>query len=94
MNKQIIETIRKLKPELNEKFNVQEIALFGSFARNEENINSDLDILIKLNKPLGFRFVSLIHFLEKHLKEKVDLVTDKAIKPSMRDQIIEEAIFI
>ncbi|MEO5911873.1 MAG: nucleotidyltransferase family protein [Pelobium sp.] len=94
MNKQVIETIRKLKPELNEKFNVQEIALFGSFARNEGNINSDLDILIKLNKPLGLKFLSLIHFLEMHLKEKVDLVTEKAIRPSMRAKIIEEAIFI
>lgn len=94
MNSQILEQIRLLKPELKEQFHVQEIAIFGSVVRNESNESSDLDILVKLEKPLGFKFISLINFLESHLKEKVDLVTDKAIRPKMKQQIFNEAVFI
>lgn len=94
MNQKIIDKLRRLKPELYEKFNVQEIALFGSFSRNNEKEYSDIDILVKLEKPLGLKFITLLNFLETHLKEKVDLVTDKAIRPQMKDSILKEAIYI
>ena len=94
MRQKIINQIKHLKPELYEKFNVQEIALFGSFSRNQENESSDIDILVKLEKPLGLKFITLLNFLETHLKEKVDLVTDKAIRPQMKDRILKEAIYI
>lgn len=58
MNSQILEQIRLLKPELKEQFHVQEIAVFGSVVRNEANESSDLDILVKFEKPLGFKFIS------------------------------------
>lgn len=94
MNLQILEQIRLLKPELKKQFYVEEIAVFGSVVRNEANESSDLDILVKLEKPLGFKFISLINFLESNLKEKVDVVTDKAIRPKMKQQIFNEAVFI
>lgn len=94
MSQKIINQIRQLKPELYERFNVQEIALFGSFSRSQQNEFSDLDIMVKLEKPLGLKFITLLNFLETHLKEKVDLVTDKAIRPQMKDSILKEAIFI
>jgi predicted nucleotidyltransferase len=94
MQSQIIETIKKLKPQLNEDFNVEEIALFGSYSRNENNDSSDIDILVKLNKLLGLRFITLLNLLESQLKLKVDLVTDKALRSSMKSRILKEAIYI
>jgi predicted nucleotidyltransferase len=94
MQSQIIETIKKLKPQLNEDFNVEEIALFGSYSRNENNDSSDIDILVKLNKPLGLRFITLLNLLKSQLKLKVDLVTDKALRSSMKSRILKEAIYI
>ncbi len=94
MKAKIINQLTQLKPELYKQFHVQEIALFGSYSKNQQKEGSDIDILVKLERPLGLKFLTLLNFLEVQLKEKVDLVTDKAIKPQMRPQIFKEAIFI
>jgi predicted nucleotidyltransferase len=76
MNKQaIIETIKNAKPYLQEKFGVEEIALFGSYARGEEKENSDIDILVKLNKKTLRNYIGFIDYLQEKLKSKVDVVT-------------------
>lgn len=51
--------MRAHHPELKERFHVEEIALFGSFARGDQSEASDLDILVTLNAPLGWEFVDL-----------------------------------
>ncbi|MBK0383996.1 nucleotidyltransferase domain-containing protein [Pedobacter sp. SD-b] len=94
MKIEIIEKIKLLKPQLKKDFNVDEIALFGSYSRNEETEKSDLDIIVKLHKPLGLKFLTLLYFLEHNLKQKVDLVTEQALRKNMKSQILSEAIFI
>lgn len=76
MNKQsIIETIKTEKPYLQEHFGVEEIALFGSYARGEENADSDVDILVSIKiKTLGNYFL-LLDYLEAKFHKKIDLVT-------------------
>lgn len=76
MNKQsIIETIKTEKPYLQEHFGVEEIALFGSYARGEENADSDVDILVNTKiKTLGNYFL-LLDYLEAKFHKKIDLVT-------------------
>jgi hypothetical protein len=72
---------------------VQSIRVFGSFARGEENINSDIDFLVVLepNRSL-FDIISLKHDLEDLLGRQVDIVTEKGISPYMAPQILAEAI--
>jgi predicted nucleotidyltransferase len=76
MNKQqIIASIKAEKPYLQEHFGVEEIALFGSYARGEENADSDVDILVKMKiKTLG-NYFSLLDYLEAKFRKKIDLVT-------------------
>ena len=76
MNKQdIIQSIKAEKPYLQEHFGVEEIALFGSYARGEETSNSDIDILVNTKiKTLG-NYFSLLDYLESKFKTKIDLVT-------------------
>ncbi|OFY87098.1 MAG: hypothetical protein A3F72_16450 [Bacteroidetes bacterium RIFCSPLOWO2_12_FULL_35_15] len=76
MNKEsIIETIKAEKPYLQEHFGVEEIALFGSYARGEENVDSDVDILVNTKiKTLGNYFL-LLDYLEAKFHKKIDLVT-------------------
>ncbi|HRN94975.1 MAG TPA: nucleotidyltransferase family protein [Chitinophagales bacterium] len=73
--KAIIETIKAEKPYLQEKFGVEEIALFGSYARGEENTDSDVDILVKLKIKTLRNYIGIIDFLQEKLHAKVDLVT-------------------
>lgn len=94
MQSQIIEKIKQLKSQLKKDFNVEEIALFGSYSCNDMNEKSDIDIVVKLHKPLSLKFITLLNFLEAQLKQKVDLVTDKALKSNMKNQILQEEIFI
>ena len=76
MNKQsIIDSIKAEKPYLQAHFGVEEIALFGSYARGDETADSDVDILVKMKtKTLG-NYFSLLDFLEAKFHKKIDLVT-------------------
>ncbi|MEA3312066.1 MAG: nucleotidyltransferase domain-containing protein, partial [candidate division WOR-3 bacterium] len=52
-------TLRRHKPLLREKFKVNQIGVFGSYAKGEESQASDVDILVELNQPIGWEFVDL-----------------------------------
>jgi uncharacterized protein len=76
MDKQsIIAAIKTEKPYLQEHFGVEEIALFGSYASGNEQPDSDVDILVKLNNRSLTSYFGLLDFLEAKLNKKVDLVT-------------------
>ena len=76
MNKQtIIESIKFEKPYLQEHFGVEEIALFGSYARGEEKTESDIDILVKMNVKTLRNYFSILDYLEAKFHKKIDLVT-------------------
>jgi predicted nucleotidyltransferase len=87
--------LRAHRSELKERYYVEEIALFGSFARGEQTDASDLDILVTLNAPLGWEFVDLSDYLAELLQTKVEVLTRGAIdrKPYLR-QIIEEDLIL
>ncbi len=75
------EIISKLKAEmplLKNKYGVEEIGLFGSYARNEMKAGSDLDFLVKLNKPTFLNLAGLLNFLEQLFQTKVDITTKHA----------------
>ena len=70
----IIAFLRSKKPELREKFGVEKIVLFGSYARNEATEESDIDLLVTMH-PSFENFFSLQDYLEKAFDNKVDLGT-------------------
>ena len=72
--------LRKMKPELVERFHVNSIGLFGSVVRDDFNDNSDIDIIVDFTKPIGIDFIDLADLLEASLKRPVDLVSKKGIK--------------
>ncbi|MCH7722279.1 MAG: nucleotidyltransferase domain-containing protein [Bacteroidetes bacterium] len=67
---------------------------FGSFADNEQNEDSDLDILVEFSKPIGWEFFSLEKFLEEALELKVDLVRKNAIKKHLKRKILDQVVFV
>jgi uncharacterized protein len=72
---QILQLLRQLLPQLQEKYGVRQLALYGSFAKGEARVQSDVDILVHLSRPLGLNFVALALDLEEVLGLKVDLTT-------------------
>lgn len=81
----VVQRLKSELPYLQEKYGVERIALYGSFARSEQAGRSDVDLLVELAKPLGFEFVDLADYLEKVLGRKVDLATFNTFHRSKRD---------
>jgi predicted nucleotidyltransferase len=91
---EIIEKLRKSKEYLHKKYYVDMLALFGSYSRNEQTEESDIDILVETNKPLGFDFVNLALEIEDILNHKVDLVSKKTIKPKYFEEIKQDLRYV
>ena len=71
------------------------IGIFGSYARNENNAESDLDILVSFDSDITlFDIIGLEQELTKKLGIKVDLVTEKALRPELRAFVMQEAIYV
>jgi uncharacterized protein len=88
--------LKKYKENINKiafSHGVRSIRVFGSFARGEENIHSDIDFLIELepNRSL-LDIISLKYDIEDLTGRKVDVVTTKGISPYLAEQIIKEAV--
>jgi predicted nucleotidyltransferase len=86
--------INEHKKELEEKYKVKSIAIFGSYVRNEQNAESDVDILVEFKEPVGLLFIHLADYLEEILGIKVDLLTPEAIKPNRKKYIVEKLIYV
>lgn len=83
-----------MKPILYKDYSVKEIGLFGSYSDNSNTEDSDIDILIELEKPIGWKFFTLELFLENIFKKKIDLVTKNALKEQIKDQILKQVNFV
>lgn len=96
MNKQDIKKkIKNQLPYLRQKYHVKRLGIFGSVVRNQQRKGSDLDMLVELTSPIGFfDFIRLENFLTKALNQKVDLVSKKAIKPAIKDDVLKEALYV
>lgn len=79
--------------EIRRRFSVAKLSIFGSFARGEGTAQSDLDVLVAFDRKATFDlFMDLKFYLEELLGIKVDLVTDKALRPQVRRAIEGEII--
>lgn len=92
--KDILNKLKELKPILQQRYAVKEIGLFGSFAAGDFTEESDIDLLVELEKPTGWNFFSLELFLEDVFKRKVDLVTKNALKAPIRDSILNQVNYV
>jgi predicted nucleotidyltransferase len=90
----IKEIIKELKPELEKKFHVSSIGVFGSVARNDYSENSDVDIIVDFSQPIGIEFIDLADLLEEKFHESVDLVSKKGIKPQYFSSIENEIVYV
>ena len=88
-----LDILRKHRDELR-RFGVKSIAVFGSIVREEARSESDVDILVEFDLPIGlFTFFRLQHYLENLMGRRVDLATPAALKRQLRDRILKEAVY-
>ena len=94
MNKQeILDLLHDRYDEIEQRFNVKRLRLFGSAARDELQPDSDIDILVGFKGPATFDgYMELMFYLEKLLGNKVDLVTEKGLRKELRPIVEKDAI--
>lgn len=81
------------KPVLAERFGVQRLALFGSFARGTAREDSDVDVLVQFDGPAtAKRYFGAQFYLEDLLGREVDLVTEDALRPRLRPYVERDAV--
>lgn len=96
MNKEEITSfLSSHKAELESHFDVKRIGLFGSYARGEAGEESDIDIAVAFkNENIADNYFGVLHYLEDHLKHKIDLGLESSIRPEIREQIMKEIIYV
>ncbi len=91
---EILKILKDDLPHLREEFGVKSIGLFGSYSRDEQHIESDIDLLVELERPMGFfKFITLENYLADKLGARAELVTEDALKPLMKPSIMKELVY-
>jgi len=88
--KEVLEILRNNLPFLKEKYGVRKIAIFGSFAKEIQKEDSDIDIIIEFEKPIGLKFVELAEYIETILGKEVDILTPEGVKSIRYNEVVED----
>lgn len=78
---------------LKKEYGVKRIGVFGSYVHGTQSERSDIDILVELERPIGWEIVDLKLYLEELLGKEVDLVTIKALKPKLKEGILKDVVY-
>lgn len=88
----ILDLLRENYPRLADEYGVKRLGLFGSYARGEASDDSDIDIAVEFERPIGFRIVDFAEDLEKLFGRKVDVLTPAGIRGIRVAGIAEDII--
>jgi predicted nucleotidyltransferase len=85
--------ILERKDEIKEKFKAEVLGIFGSYARGEEKEESDIDVLVRFEEGATLlHLTGLGYYLEDLFEVPVDVVSERAIHPMMKDDVLKELV--
>ena len=84
----------KSKKSLKSKYKIKSLGIFGSYSRGEAKEESDIDILVEFEEPIGLEFIDLADELERILNHKVDLVSKSGIRDKYFRYVQKELIYV
>jgi hypothetical protein len=91
----LIAQLRELLPLLSERYHVQSLGVFGSYVRDEQHADSDVDVLVTFDTPPSLlKFIELENYLSDVLGVRVDLVMKDALKPMIGERILSEVVSV
>jgi uncharacterized protein len=92
---EIKSTLRRIMPEIRERYKVKSLGVFGSFVRGEARQTSDLDLLVEFDQaPTPYEFIRMEQYLSEQVGIKVDLVMKKTLRPYIGKRILEEVLAV
>jgi hypothetical protein len=91
----ILQELRRLKPELEQRYGVTKIGIFGSFARNEIHRDSDVDVVVEMREPDLFYMVHIKESLEESFRRPVDVIRYRSLmNRHLKARIDREAVYV
>jgi uncharacterized protein len=90
----IVEALSTLKPIIQQRYKLRSMALFGSYARNEQTEQSDVDVLVDVDPSLGLDFIDLADCIEERLGIRTDVVPASGVKPRYQEIIRKDLIYV
>ncbi len=84
--------IRAHGRELHERFGIEHVGVFGSFACGRQTDSSDVDLLVGMPEPGGFSFIEAAEYLEDLLGREVDVLRPEGVGPRLRRRVTREEI--
>jgi uncharacterized protein len=89
---EVLRILEREKPELTRRYGLKRLALFGSYAREDQREDSDVDIMVEIEPSIGLGFVELADRIEDALGIRTEVVSRRAIKPRYWEIIKEELV--
>ena len=89
----ILSRLRNHMPELQKKYPIGRLGVFGSYARGGATENSDIDIAVEINGPMGLDFVAMADEIEGLLGKKTDVVPLRSIKPQYLEFVRKDIVY-
>jgi predicted nucleotidyltransferase len=90
----LLKQFRRIKGEIRAKFGVNKIGFFNCYMDTHHNHECELNVLVELEKPLGWKFFELKEFIEDELQIRIDICTERSLKPALRDEILSEIRYV
>lgn len=94
MHKMAISQIESVAASLAKKYGAKKISLIGSFARGEERLDSDVDILLEKGKIKGMQVLEFQDELEQRLNRKVDVITTTGTSTRFLERVKKDAVVL
>ena len=91
---QILQVLRDHKPELQRKYPISRLGVFGSYARGEATEKSDIDIAVEITGPMGLSFVAMADEIEELFGIKTDVVSLRGISPKYMAYVQKDLVYV
>ena len=93
--KQLLKELKKFKETHHEEYGIESLGIFGSYARDDAGTESDVDVVVQLNKQDLFRIIGIKQDLEENLKISVDVVSYRLNMDSFLKKCIDrDAVYV
>lgn len=91
----ILNELQEKKGEVEQRYHVKRMGLFGSYSRGEQRVGSDIDILVDFNDDADlFDLAGLKNFLEEMFQSRVDVIPSRALREELKQAVLADVKYV
>lgn len=90
----VLDNLRRINPAVGAEYGVRSLALFGSYARGDQNEQSDVDVRVDVEPSIGLRFIDLADEIELAVGLPVDAVSLRGVKGHYLEEVEKDLVYV